>query len=155
LHNYITLNVGAEHGIKPDMGVIVHNGLVGTVVYVSEHYSLVKSLLHANWRISAKLARSGTFGSLYWNGTDYREMLLTEIPQHIPVNIGDTIVSSGFSALFPANIPIGTAKSMTTKRGNFYEITVTLFADFKRLRYVDVVDHLYSNELKILEAAYE
>ncbi|MDR2359088.1 MAG: rod shape-determining protein MreC [Prevotellaceae bacterium] len=150
LHNYITLNIGAAHGVVPDMGVVVYNGLIGTVIHVSEHYSLVKSLLSANWRVSAKVKRSGTFGPLYWNGINYRELVLADIPQHIPVAIGDTIVSSGYSAFFPPDIPIGMVKSIETKRGNFYEITVTLFADFKQLRYVNVVKHLYQDELKEL-----
>ena len=150
LHNYITLNIGAGHGIVPDMGVVVHNGLIGTVVHVSEHYSLVKSLLSANWRVSAKVKRSGAFGPLYWNGINYRELILADIPQHIPVALGDTIVSSGYSAFFPPDIHIGMVKSIDMKRGNFYEITVTLFADFKQLRYVNVVKHLYQNELKEL-----
>lgn len=153
LHNYITLNVGAAHGIVPDMGVVVHNGLIGTVVHVSEHYSLVKSLLSANWRVSAKVKRSGAFGPLYWNGANYRELILADIPQHIPVAIGDTIVSSGYSAFFPPDIPIGMVKSIDTKRGNFYEITITLFADFKQLHYVNVVKHLYQDELKELASS--
>lgn len=150
LHNYITLNIGAADGVVSDMGVVVHNGLIGTVVHVSTHYSLVKSLLSANWRVSAKVKRNGTFGPLHWNGVNYREVVLTDIPQHIPVTIGDTIVSSGYSAFFPPDIPIGRVQSIDTKRGNFYEITVTLFADFKQLRYVNVVKHLYQDELREL-----
>ncbi|MDR3350428.1 MAG: rod shape-determining protein MreC [Prevotellaceae bacterium] len=150
LHNYITLNIGADHGIVPDMGVVVYNGLIGTVVHVSEHYSLVKSLLSVNWRVSAKVKRSGAFGPLYWNGINYRELIMADIPQHIPVAVGDTIVSSGYSAFFPPDIPVGIVKAIETKRGNFYEITVTLFADFKQLRYVNAVKHLYQDELKEL-----
>ncbi|MDR1405924.1 MAG: rod shape-determining protein MreC [Prevotellaceae bacterium] len=150
LHNYITLSAGADHGIMPDMGVIVHNGLVGTVVYVSAHYSLVKSLLSANWRVSAKVKRNGTFGPLHWDGVNYREAILTDIPQHIPVAIGDTVVSSGYSSFFPPDIPVGTVRAIDTKRGNFYEITITLFTDFRQLRYVNVVKHLYYDELKAL-----
>jgi rod shape-determining protein MreC len=150
LHNYIILNTGAAQGIVPDMGVVVHNGLIGTVVHVTEHYSLVKSLLSANWRVSAKVKRSGAFGPLYWNGVNYREVLLTDIPQHIPIAVGDSVVSSGYSAFFPPDIPIGRVKAIDTKRGNFYEITVTLFADFKQLHYVNVVKHLYRDEYKEL-----
>jgi rod shape-determining protein MreC len=153
LHNYMTLNVGAEQGIKPDMGVVVQDGIVGLVVTVFDHYSLVKSLLNVNWQVSAKLAESGFFGSLYWNGKDYREAVLTEIPQHVAVHIGDTIITSGLSSIFPADIPLGTVKSYRIKGGNFYEITVSLFADFKKLYAVNVVRHLYRDELQSLEAS--
>ncbi len=151
LHNYITLNVGADKGVEPLMGVMVHNGLVGTVVSVSEHYSLVMSLLNTDFRASAKLARSGAFGSLYWPGKSYRDVLLTEIPQHIDVNVGDTVVSSGKSDMFPPDVPIGVVKSYSVKRGNFYEITVMLFADFKTLRYVEIVEQLHRAELRKIE----
>jgi len=152
LHNYITLNIGAAKGVEPLMGVITHNGLVGTVVSVSEHYSLVMSLLNTDFRASVKLANSGAFGSLRWTvKNNYREVVLNEIPQHIPVNVGDTIVSSGRSEMFPSDVPVGIVKDYI-KRGNFYEITVTLLADFKRLRYVEVVNNKYRNELRELES---
>ena len=152
LHNYITLNVGAEHGIEPDMGVMVHNGVIGTVVVVYKHYSLVKSLLNVNWKVSAKLS-NGAFGTLYWEGKNYREMVLYEIPQHSIVNVGDTIVTSGYSDMLPAEIPIGTVKSFQIKGGNFYKITVALFADFKKIHTVNVVNYIHRNELKTLESS--
>ncbi|MDR0667039.1 MAG: rod shape-determining protein MreC [Prevotellaceae bacterium] len=152
LHNYMMLNAGLEQGVAPDMGVIVHNGIVGLVVTAYDHYSLVKSLLNVNWQVSAKLSKSGFFGPMYWNGKNYREVILTEIPQHVTVSVGDTIVSSGFSSLFPPDIPIGTVKSYRVKGGSFYEITVSLFVDFRKLYEVNVVKHLYRNELKTLEA---
>jgi rod shape-determining protein MreC len=152
LHNYMTLNVGSEQGIEPDMGVMVHDGIVGIVVTVYEHYSLVKSLLNVNWQVSAKLAESGFFGALYWDGKNYREVILTEIPQHVAVHVGDTVVSSGFSMIFPSDIPIGTIKSYQVKGGNFYEITVRLFVDFRKIYAVNVVKHLYRNERKTIEA---
>jgi len=151
LHNYITLNVGKIHGVEEGMGVVVQNGLVGMIVMVQEHYSLAKSLLNVDWRISAKLATTGAFGSMYWDGKNYRKLVLTEIPQHIPINVGDTIVSSGYSSLFPPDIPIGTVESFQA-RGNFYEITVALFLDFKQVRFVKVVNHLYRDEITFLEA---
>ncbi len=155
LHNYITLNAGTQQGVTKGMGVITPDGIIGTVDYVSEHYALVRSVLNTEWKVSAKLATDGTFGSLYWNGINYRELLLAEIPRHIPVAIGDTIVSSGYSAFFPPNIPIGTVKQVASKRGIFHEITVTLFADFKKLHHVNVVNYIYRNELKELEALNE
>ena len=152
LYNSITLNVGSKHGVAEGMGVVVSNGLVGMIVMTNEHYSLAKSLLNVDWRISAKLATNGAFGSMYWDGKDYRKLLLTEIPQHTSVNVGDTIVSSGYSAIFPPDIPIGTVASYEVKRGNFYEITVDLFLDFKQLYHVKVVNHLYKEEITTLEA---
>jgi rod shape-determining protein MreC len=151
LHNYITLNVGSKQGIEPDMGVMVHNGVIGTVVTVYEHYSLVKSLLNNNWKVSAKLS-NGAFGTLHWDGKSYHEILLSEIPQHNTVNVGDTVVSSGYSDMLPSDIPVGTVKSFQIKGGNFYEIKVSLFADFKKIHTVNVVNHLYRNELKSLES---
>ena len=151
-HNYLTLNVGKKHGIEQEMGVIADEGVVGIVAAVSERYSLVKSLLNTDWKVSARLLSSGAFGPMQWDGKNYREALLTEIPQHIEVQIGDTVVTSGYSSIFPAGIPIGKVKSFEVRRGNFYVITVSLFTDFKRLRYVNVTQFTSRDELDQLQS---
>jgi len=150
MHNYLMLHAGSDDGVQPDMGVIVHNGVVGTVISVSAHYSLVQSLLNIDGGANARLTRSGEFGPLFWNGANYREVILTDIQQHKSVAIGDTVVSSGNSDFFPPGIPIGTVKDISSRRGNYHEIAVTLFADFKQLRHVQVVQHLYRREIESL-----
>ncbi|MDR3180527.1 MAG: rod shape-determining protein MreC [Prevotellaceae bacterium] len=149
-HNYIMLDVGANDHVAPDMGVVTEYGVIGIVMAVTEHYAIVKSLLHTDWRCNVRLVQAGDFGPLQWDGVTYNEAVLHDIPQHSNVQIGDTVVTSGYSSIFPPNIPVGVVKSYEIKRGNFYEIRIRLFADFKKIRHVNVVSFLYRNEVKTL-----
>ncbi len=151
-HNYIVLNAGSIQGIQPDMGVITDDGVIGVITAVTEHFAFVKSILNVDWKFNVRLKSSGDFGPLQWDGLNYKESVLSDIPQHSNVAIGDTIVTSGYSKLFPPDIPIGVVKSYEIKRGNFYEIKVSLFADFKKIQYVNIVSFLYRDELKSLKS---
>ena len=150
--NYITLNKGLVDGIKKEYAVISLKGIVGIVVAVSKHYSLVVSILNDRIGISAKIKQSNQFGSVHWNKNDYRYANLMEIPNHIKISKGDTILSSGFSAIFPPEINIGTiAKFNTNQSNNFYEIDIKLAADFKSLYHVYVIDNSMRKERLFLE----
>lgn len=151
-NNFITLNKGRLHGIEPEMGVITHLGIIGVVKNVSNNFSSVISILHKDSKVSAKIKKNGYVGSIAWEGKDYRTVGLQDIPSHVKLEVGDTIISSGFSAIFPEGIPIGTIKDFELSEGDsFYQINVMLFVDFKKLSYVSVVQNLFKYEQKQLE----
>ena len=154
-HNYLTLNKGREAGIKDEMAVVSPNGIVGVVNGVSKRFSTVISLLNTDLNISAKIKKNNYFGSLSWDGKNYREAILYEIPHHVPVSKGDTIITSGFSTIYPEGILIGTVKDYEVKGGNFYEITVLLSTDFKNLTYVNLVSNLRKEEQIEIEEQLE
>lgn len=150
--NYITLNKGSNDGIKPDQGIISPLGVVGVVAQVSPSYSMGLSVLNQRWSVSAKLSKTGFFGSLIWQGNDYRFAQLAEIPLHVPVEIGDTVVTSGYSTIFPEKILIGTVHDFTRPDGeNFYDIEVKLAVDFKSLTHVEVIENLNKEEIDRLK----
>ena len=149
-HNHLIINKGQADGIRPDMGVIGSHGIVGIISYVTEHYSMVISLLNIQQRFTAEHKKSGTFGTLRWNGNHYKRIHLSEIPQHTEVSTGDTVVSSPFSLLFPDGIPLGTVRSSSLKQGTSLELEIELFQDFKTLRYVQVVSGSREEELRII-----
>jgi rod shape-determining protein MreC len=150
-HNFITLNKGSIHGVEPDMGVISANGVVGIVEDVSSHFSSVISLLNTNLNISSKIKKNNAFGPLTWNGINYRTVILKEIPYHVKITPGDSIVTSGFSSVFPEGIFIGIISDFSVKGGNFYEIEVDLANDFKSLSNVYLVQNFLKEEQNILE----
>ncbi|MEN8116009.1 MAG: rod shape-determining protein MreC [Bacteroidota bacterium] len=155
-HNYITLNRGKKHGIKPDQGVISGNSIVGVVTSVSESYSMGLSVLNLRWSISAKLKKSGFYGSLVWDGKDYRVADFLEIPFHVELSVGDTLVTSGYSSVFPEGFNVGTVESFTQPQGeNYYNIKVLLSTDFKSVAYVKVIDNIHSEELNELKQTTE
>ncbi len=150
-HNFITIKAGTDDGVRPRMGVITGNGVVGIVTRCSNHFSTVMSILNTDSKTSGKLRRSGYFGSLYWNGTSADEVTLAEIPQNADIVVGDTIVSSGYSSMFPEGITLGYVKSFDKVGGSFYRIQVKLAAEFRKLNYVYIVDNLQYEEQTQLE----
>jgi rod shape-determining protein MreC len=154
--NYITLNKGSLHGIEPEMAVVSVDGVVGVVKSVSNNYSTVISLLNNRLKVSAKFKKNDYFGSLSWDGVDYRKAKLYDIPFHVKVSVGDTIVTSSYSAVFPEGIVMGTVDEVIpSSGGNFQEIKVLLSNDFRSLSYVKVVGDLLKEERIILEEGGE
>ncbi|MHC1733494.1 MAG: rod shape-determining protein MreC [Bacteroidales bacterium] len=149
--NFITLDKGSRQGVAEGMGVASPSGVVGVVVGVSRNYSVVMSLLNTDFRLSASMARNDYFGSLAWDGTNYRYARLSEIPHHVTVNEGDTIVTSGFSAIFPAGLMAGTLTGEQRRGGDFISLKVLLSADFKKLTDVYVIGNLTREERETLE----
>lgn len=151
-HNFITLDKGYSDGIKTDMVVISDVGVVGIITAVSKNYSLAMSMLNVNSGVSAKLKSSNYFGSISWDGIDYKTVTLNDIPNHVKFNNGDTIVTSGYSSLFPEGILIGTVESFYEKPGDsFYNIKVKVAVDFKNIYHVYIVDNLLRQERLGLE----
>src|SRR5665648_18749 len=152
-YNYISLNKGSRQGINPDMGIICAGGVVGVITNVSPNYSTGLSLLNKRLSIPAKINKNNYFGSLVWDGEHFNTADLKEIPFHIIVNVGDTVVTSGFSSVFPEGIMIGTIKNFDVESGtNFYNIKVELSTNFKTLKYVEVVQNTKQTELMKLES---
>jgi len=151
-NNYLTLNTGTLNGVKAGMGVIGPSGVVGVVKNVSEHYASVLSLLHRSAKISVKLKSSNYFGSLQWQGDNYRFGKVEDIPKHVQLNVGDTLVTSGFSATFPEGIATAVIQEFQPIEGdNFYDIKVKFLTDFKNLSQLYVVKNIYRTELEDLE----
>jgi rod shape-determining protein MreC len=151
--NYITLNKGRDQGISKDMAVICPDGIVGIVNEVSDNFCSVMSLLHQRARISAKLKKNDYVGTVIWEGKSTTRASLIDIPTHVKVAIGDTVITSGYSLLFPEGIMIGTIAMYDIISGrDFYQIDVKLSTDFNNIRYVYVVRNLMKDELEQLES---
>lgn len=151
--NYITLNKGSRQGIKPDMGIISPEGVVGVITNVSPNYSTGLSLLNKRLSIPAKITKNNYFGALVWDGEHANTADLNGIPFHIMVNVGDTVVTSGYSSIFPEGLMIGIISKWDQEGGtNFYNIKVDLSTNFRTLKYVEVVQNTKQAELKKLES---
>ena len=150
--NYMTLNRGRRDGIEPDMGVINEQGVVGIIASVSERFAVVLPILNPQCRISSRLDSCRNFGSLIWNGKNYRYATLEEIPRHAALHIGETVSTTGFSTIFPEGIPIGTVSSFEpASTDNFYHIEVELACDFQKVSYVNVIRFDNKQEQQELE----
>jgi rod shape-determining protein MreC len=152
VNNYITLDKGSLQGIQPEMAVMGSNGVVGIVKDVSEHFSTVISLLHSSTKISSKIKKNDYFGSTVWDGENPQIAKLLDIPSHAQVKVGDTIVTSSYSGIFPRDILVGIVSGIGTSGESFKEIKLKLATDFQKLSYVYVVRNLLKSERDTLEA---
>lgn len=151
--NFITLNKGSRDGIMPEMGVTDGNGVIGIVYMTSEHYALVISLLNRKSNISCKFKNSEYFGYLKWDGIDPNYTWLHDVPLHARFSVGDTLVTSGYSAIFPEGLTIGTVEEINDSRdGLSYLLKVKLQADFSALDYVTVISNQLREEQQLLES---
>ena len=150
--NYITLNRGSKDGIRPEMGVVDGNGVVGIVYETSSHYSRVISVLNSKSSISCKIVGSEYFGYLKWVYGDARYAYLKDLPRHAEFNLGDTVVTSGYSTVFPEGIMIGTVDDMADSNdGLSYLLKVKLATDFGKVSEVRVIARTGQREQKELE----
>lgn len=149
--NYLTINKGWADGIRPDMGVVSIQGVVGVVSAVGAHYAKVIPLINNHFSVSCKLVSKGPFGDLHWDGVDYEHTLLTHLPKHLEYSIGDTVCTSGYSAIFPEGVYVGVVtEEVTSSDDNFYTLRVKLNTDFSRLKNVFVIKNYMRSELDSL-----
>jgi len=142
-NNHFTIDKGSRHGIRTGMGVISHTGIAGIVDHVDEYYATAKSILHSAVRISAAIERNQYFGSMVWREIRPSHMILEAVPRQADVQVGDKIVTSGYSFIFPRGILIGTVDRFWTEGGsNYYTIDVRLDEDIARLDRVYVVEFI-------------
>ena len=138
--NYITLDKGEKDGIRSEMGVVDGNGVVGIVYMTSDHYSVVIPVLNSKSSISCKIKNSDYFGFLKWDGGASNYATVKDMPRHSLFSLGDTIVTSGHSAVFPSGIPVGTVEDISDSHdGLSYLLKVRLFTDFGKLNDVRVI----------------
>ena len=153
-YNYLTINKGTLDGVVPELGVIDQNGVVGIVSASAGHSARVLSLLNPNFRLSCKIKGSNTFGSLVWGGEDPEIALLEELPRHTVYQPGDTIVTSGFSTVFPEGLPVGIVLDDGKDHSeNFFTLKIRLFADFTALSNVQVVINNRKDEIMAVEGS--
>jgi rod shape-determining protein MreC len=146
-HNYLMIDKGREDGVEPHMGVVTEKGIVGVVRDVSDHFSLVMSLLHRESHPGAAIRRNKYFGSLSWAERSPREVQLNNIPKHAKPMEGDTVETSGFSFIYPPGIPVGKIEAFSLAPGSdTYEIDVELFIDLANIEYVYVVKNRYRQQ---------
>ena len=150
--NYITLDKGSADGVYPDMGVVGTDGVVGIINVVGEHHAVAISVLNPKLRLSCKVKGSNYFGSLVWDAVSPRYAILEEMPRHVEFAPGDTIVTSGYSSVFPEGLMVGVISDYKKQRDdNFYALQVELSTDFGCLGYVRIISNRMKEEQDKLE----
>jgi len=150
-HNYIILSKGYADGVVKGSGVITGKGAIGVIDAVGRNHSYARSFKNHEMNISARLGKEGAVGPMTWDGFSSNGAVLKEIPHHVEFHPGDTVYTSGYSSIFPPDIPLGTTGASKIVNGATYDIEIDLFEDFGALRYVTLVENLGKEEIKSLE----
>jgi rod shape-determining protein MreC len=147
--NYLTLNRGSLHGVRAGMGVVSSDGIVGIVRNVTPRFCQVMSVLNKRMSVSGMIRRNRYFGSLVWHGGNPKMLTLESVPKHAEIMKGDTVMTSGFSDIFPGGYYIGRVTNFSIKDGsNFYTIDVETWNDIAKVRYVYIVENLLLSEMQ-------
>lgn len=150
-HNYFIINKGSEDGIRPQSGIITNSGVVGIIDAVDKHYSYGLSFMNSDISVSSRIGKEGAVGPLSWDGVSVDKAVLKEIPLQYKYSPGDTVWTSGYSAIFPPDIPLGVTGGSKIVNGAVNEIEVHLFENFTALRFVTVVENIGRDEIISLE----
>lgn len=148
MKNYLVLDRGYASDVQPKMSVIANGAIVGIVRSVTENFAVVMPVLHTDFKASVRLKRSGVDGSLVWSGGNPAIAEVIDIPKNIPVEVGDTIITSGHSRRFPANLLAGRVVEVNDEDNDYHLIRIELGADFRKLDHVLVVGDLYREEIQ-------
>lgn len=150
--NFITIDRGKDAGIEEGMAVISRMGVVGKVKIVSNHYSVVTSILHIDVMVSAVLKRTDHFGTIQWDGKNPDIVEFKYIPPHANPVKGDTVITSGYNAIFPEGVMIGVIDDVQRNEAAlFYDLKVRLSQDFRKLSFVNVVKNHRQHEQDSVE----
>ena len=150
-HNYIILDKGRADGVEPESGIITGSGVVGIVKAVDEHLCYGLTLMNPNVKVSTRAGRSGVVSAMEWDGKSTDKAIMKDIPLHYDFEKGDTLWTSGFSTVFPPDLPLGTIRDVKLLEGRANVAEIDLFQDFATIRYVSVVRNLDRESLHKLE----
>ena len=154
-NNYIIIDKGKVDGIRRDMGVISSEGIVGVVTDVSQHYASVMSLLHSKSFVGVRFKNSQQLASLRWNTGNYRFGMVEDIPTHVELHKGDTVLTSSYSFIFPEDMMVGTVEDPSAFSADALNKAEIRFAtNFATLRHVYVIHNLHKPELDSLKANF-
>ncbi|MBQ2808933.1 MAG: rod shape-determining protein MreC [Bacteroidaceae bacterium] len=152
VNNFITIDKGSSDGVTTEMGVFNEQGVVGIVRQTSENFAIVLPLLNSKSMISCRVKGSNSFCTLKWDGTELQHSYLIDLPRYALFEQGDTVVTSGFSSIFPAGIPVGEIQNLEdSDDGMFYRAKVKLYVNFSSIDNLFIVGHKKKNEQEILE----
>jgi rod shape-determining protein MreC len=150
--NYLTIHRGFRQGVRTNMGVTGPQGIVGSVINVSENFAIVMSVLHPQFRVVAKLKKGGETGTIYWDGISPAFISMRGIPRSANVVVGDTVVTSQITSLFPAGLLVGTiAEIVPDNTSNFFNLKVRTATNFSNIEYAYVLDNVQYDEQRRLE----
>jgi rod shape-determining protein MreC len=150
-NNFLLINKGFKNGISAEMAVVNSKGIIGVTKSVSKYNATIISVLNGYSQINTKIKGNDHFGTLSWDGKDYRTLQLKDLPRQAHIKIGDTIITGGKSTIFPEGILVGVVKSFEISNKIFKNIDITLFNDMSSISNVNIITNLHKEDILKLE----
>lgn len=150
-NNFLLINKGSKNGITSEMGVVNSKGIIGVTKSVSKHNATIISVLNSYSQINAKIKGNDHFGTLSWDGKDYRTLQLLDLPRQAQIKIGDTIITGGKSTIFPEGILVGVIEDFEISNKVFKNIDINLFNDMSSISNVNIITNLEKENILKLE----
>ncbi len=155
-NNYLTINKGKRDGVQKGMGVINHDGVVGIIRTVGEHYSVAIPIINSHAGVSCRIQKNDYITTTKWIGGDIHHANLEDVASHIIVEEGDTIITSGLTPIFPKGIPVGIVEKCTLKDGDsYYSIRIRLLTNYKNIEYVQLIANPTADEQNMMQNGLE
>ncbi len=153
-NNYFTIDIGKLQGVKPGMGVISDNGVVGVIHNSNDYYSVVKTVLTENINIDVIIQPIGLFGLLKWNHGDARHGIIAGISNDLKIKKWSKVYTKGGSGIYPRGILVGRVEKLESVEGEaFWDVKVKFSEDYRCLQKVYVVRNLLLEEQQKIEAS--
>jgi rod shape-determining protein MreC len=150
--NTITLNAGESDSIKANMTVVTDDGLVGRIVATSSNYSIAQILYNKDMKLSVKVQRNRLDGILSYDGIS--NLMVNNIQKNADVNVGDVIITSEYSNIFPQGIPVGTVVEVGNLDNLFKKVIIAPLVNFSILEEVFVLKNIPNKERAELEKLF-
>ncbi|MNU65210.1 Cell shape-determining protein MreC precursor [compost metagenome] len=151
-NNYMTIDIGKNHGIQKGWGVISSKGVVGIVHLVGDSYSLVKTILSKNINVDVSMRDGGAFGLLKWDAVNPKICQVTGISNDITIKKFTKVITRGGSGIYPKGIPVGVITKRKSIEGKpLWDLQVRIAEDFRTIQHVYVIKNVMLDELRELE----
>ena len=134
----LTIDVGSVNKVFENQAVLTPEGVIGKTVQTGEKSAIVQSISDNNFRLSVRIMPSGAVGLLRWH--DSNVCKIYEVQKNVEINIGDRVITSGFSNIYPPKLPVGTVSGVYDERGSYQKVVnVNIQNDFESIQHVFVV----------------
>lgn len=151
-NNYMTIDIGKNHGIQKGWGVVSSKGVVGIVHLVGDSYALVKTILSKNINVDVSMRDGGAFGLLKWDGVNPKICQVTGISNDISIKKYTKVITRGGSGIYPKGIPVGVITKRKSIEGKpLWDLQVRIAEDFRTIQHVYVIKNVMLDELRELE----
>lgn len=153
-NNYLVLHSPNVSKMRVNMGVVdPNNAVVGVITEISGDYAVVMSLLHKDSKLRGKLFKTGETGDVTWDGKDPNLLTFTGISKGVKIAKGDSVITSGSSAIFPRGLLLGRIDDIYQEQGSSnYRIVLKTGANFHTLEHAYTIDNVQQQAIdKLLE----